>query len=113
MNPAKGTGNAKRRTPLDLGTGLALTALVVGVAYVLVRADATRGYGAFAPTVAATVWVLVWTLATLGSGRPIVRYLVGRDHASREDEVVAAIAGTAVLVVCAAGLAVLGLFRPW
>jgi hypothetical protein len=113
LSPAEGTGNTDRRTPLDLRTGLALTALVIGAAYVLVRADATRGYGAFAPAIAAAVWLLVWTLATLGSGRPIVRYLVGGDHGSWEDEVVAAIAGTGVLVVCAAGLAVLELFRPW
>lgn len=98
---------------IDGRTGLALGALVVGVAFVLWRADAAGGYGPFAAVVAGCVWIAVWTLAVLGSGRPLVRRLTGRGGGDWESEVLAAIAGAAVLVACAAGLSVIGLFRPW
>jgi hypothetical protein len=98
---------------VDPRTGLALSALVFGVAFVLWRADAVEGYGPFAAIVAGVVWIAVWTLAVLGSGRPLVRRLTGHCAGNWESEVLAAIAGAAVLVACAAGLSVIGLFRPW
>jgi len=98
---------------LDLRFAPALAALIVGIVFVLVRADATAGYGPFAAIIAAVAWIVAWTLAVLGSGRPLVRWLTGSPDGGWENEVIAAIAGTAVLVVCAAFLSVVGLFRPW
>jgi hypothetical protein len=98
---------------VDARTGLALAALVFGVAFVLVRSDAAEGFGPLAGIVAGAVWIVVWTLAVLGSGRPLVRRLTGHPDRGWENEVLAMIAGTAVLVASAAGLSVVGLFRPW
>ncbi len=98
---------------VDPRTGLALAALVLGVAFVLWRADAAEGFGPFAGIVAGAVWIVVWALAVLGSGRPLVRRLTGHGDRDWESEVLAMIAGTAVLVASAAGLSVVGLFRPW
>ncbi len=98
---------------LDLRALAPLVVLIVGASFVLVRSDAVHGYGPFAPALAAAVWIGVWTLAALGCGRPLTRILNAGTDASWESEVMAAIAGSAVLVGCAAVLSTVHLFRPW
>ncbi len=113
MTTTASTGPDTHQTSLDPRTALALVALILGVVFALVRADAPAGYGSFAAVIAAIAWLAVWTLAALGSGRPLVRWIAPREAWDWESEVVAAGLGAAVLIVCAAALSTLGLFRPW
>ena len=58
-------------------------------------------------------WAVLWTLAAIGAGEPVRRWLDAGAAAGWEDRIVGAAAGSGVLVACAAALSVLGLFRPW
>lgn len=93
--------------------GLAVVVLVVAVAWVLTRADVAGGYGPLAPVIVSMVWLAVWTLAALGAGRPVVRYLAAGGDSGSDANVIAAIAGTGVLVASAGALSLVGWFRPW
>jgi len=93
--------------------GLAVVVLVAAVAWVLMRADAAGGYGPLAPVLGLLVWLAVWTLAALGAGRPVARYLMAGGDSGSDENVIAAIAGTGVLVASAGALSLVGWFRPW
>ena len=93
--------------------GLSVAALVIGTALVLARAEAASGFRTVGVVVLTVGWAAVWTLAALGAGRPVVRWLTSGAEREWEDAVLAAIAGTGVLTGCAAGLSALGLFYPW
>lgn len=62
--------------------------------------------------VMAVGWAGLWTLATFGAGRPVVRWLVPVTANIQQRMVLSAISGAGVLTACAAGLSVVGLFRP-
>ena len=106
-------GSDATTLPLGGRSALALTALIAGVVFSLVRAGAPEGYGPFAAVIAGVTWLVVWTLAALVAVRPMVRLLSNADDRPWENEVLAAVGGTGVLIVCAVALSLLGLFRPW
>ncbi|MFV2071486.1 MAG: ArnT family glycosyltransferase [Thermoanaerobaculales bacterium] len=93
--------------------GLAVAAFVIGMALVLARAEVAGGSRTLGVVILAVGWAAVWTLAALGAGRPVVRWLTSGTECGWEDHVLAAIAGTGVLTACIGGLSVLGLFLPW
>ena len=93
--------------------GLAAGALVAVAGWVLIRADAAGGYGPLAALLLSIVWIAVWTLAALGSGRPVVRFLAAGVDSGWEEKVISAIAGTGVLTASAWVLSLVGWFRPW
>lgn len=96
-----------------LRPGLAAVALVAAAGWVLMRADAAGGYGLLAAVLLSVIWILVWTLAALGAGRPVVQYLAAGAGSGWEELVISAIAGTGVLAASAWALSLVGWFRPW
>ncbi|MEJ2188243.1 MAG: hypothetical protein P8Y93_02300 [Acidobacteriota bacterium] len=78
----------------------------------LARAQEGVGFRTVGVVAMAIGWAGLWTLATLGAGRPVVRWLVPAKDYDQQSIVLAAIAGAGVLTACAAGLSVVGLFRP-
>jgi len=107
-NSAVGKNFALRRW-----AGLSVVALVIGLALVLARAEATGGFRTVGVAVLTVGWAAVWALAALGAGRPVVRWLTAGAERNWENDVLASIAGAGVLTACAAGLSALGLFLPW
>lgn len=90
----------------------AVVMLVVCLGFVLFRAQSAGGFGFVALVCLVTGWIGVWTVAALGAGRPVVRWVAAGDESTRDDPLIAVIAGAGVLVACAAVLSVFGWFRP-
>ncbi|MCW8984039.1 MAG: glycosyltransferase family 39 protein, partial [Thermoanaerobaculales bacterium] len=102
-------------TPRERFQGLqaaAVVMLVAGLGFVLVRAQWAGGFGVVAVVCLAGGWIGVWTLAALGAGRPVARWVGAGDEVLQDDPLIAVIAGAGVLVACAAVLSVFGWFRP-
>ena len=113
-NPPAHANSAVGENPSLKGwAGLAVAAFVIGIALVLARAEAAGGSRTLGVVILAVGWAVVWTLAALGAGRPVVRWLASGTEHDWEEHVLAAIAGTGVLTACIGGLSVLGLFLPW
>ncbi len=86
--------------------------LVVGLGIALVAGQGTRGFGPVGSLLAVALWLVVWTLATLGVGRPIVdRCRIARSD-ELESSVLAMMAGTGVLVATGVVLSVARWFHP-
>jgi hypothetical protein len=90
----------------------AVVILVVGLGFVLVRAQWAGGFGLVAVVCLVAGWIGVWTVAALGAGRPVARWVGAGDESFQDDPLIAVIAGAGVLVACAAVLSVFGWFRP-
>ena len=93
--------------------GLAAVTLVAAAGWVLMRADAAGGYVPLAAVLLSVVWIAVWTLAALGAGRPVVRYLAAGGDSGWDEFVISAIAGAGVLTASAWALSLVGWFHPW
>jgi len=87
--------------------------LVVGLGVALLAGQNTRGFGPVGSLLAVTLWLVVWSLATLAVGRPIVDWCRPERAEDSESVVLALIAGTGILVVVGAVLSIAGWFRPW
>ena len=101
--------------PSERSQGLqaaAVVMLVVGLGFVLIRAQWAGGFGFVAVVCLVGGWIGVWTLAALGAGRPVARWAGAGDEMIQNDPLITSIAGAGVLVACAGVLSVLGLFRP-
>ncbi len=90
----------------------AVVMLVVGLGFVVIRAQWAAGFNFVAVVFLVGGWIVVWTLAALGAGRPIARWVGAGDELFQDDPLIAVIAGAGVLVACAAVLSLFGLFRP-
>jgi hypothetical protein len=102
-------------TPRERFQGLQVAAVVmvvVGLGFVLIRAQWAGSFSFVAVACLVGGWVGVWTLAALGAGRPIARWVGAGDELAQDDPLIAVISGAGVLVVCAAVLSVFGWFRP-
>lgn len=91
----------------------AVVILVVGLGIVLIRAQWAGGFAFVALACLVAGWLGLWTLAALGAGWHVARWVGAGDEADREDPLIALIAGAGVLVACAAILSVFGWFRPF
>ncbi len=114
MNATK-AGSSRATAPAERFRGLpaaAVMMLVVGLGFVLIRAQWAGGFRLVAVVCLVGGWIGVWTLAALGAGRPIARWVGAGDGLLRDDPLIAAIAGAGVLIACAAVLSVFGWFRP-
>ena len=89
-----------------------MVVLVVGMGFVLIRAQWAGGFGFLAVVCLVGGWIGVWTLAALGAGRPVARWVGAGDETIQNDPLITSIAGAGVLVACAAVLSVVGWFRP-
>lgn len=113
-NPRSHASSAEGKTPGSFGWGsLSAAVFVLAAALVLARAQADGGFHTVGVVALALGWAVLWTLAALGAGRPVVRWLRPAGEQDREGLVLTAIAGAGVLTACAALLSPLGLFRPW
>ena len=90
----------------------AVLMLVAGLGFVLIRAQWAGGFSFVALACLVVGWIGLWTLAALGAGRPVARWVGAGDEANRDDPLIALIAGAGVLVACAGILSVFGWFRP-
>ena len=86
--------------------------LVVGLGLALLIGQTNRGFGPVGSLLAVALWLAAWTLATLGAGRPLLRWSFGDGAETIEDLVLATAVGSSVLVGVAAVLSALGWFRP-
>ena len=86
--------------------------LVVGLGFVLLRAQWAGGFSFLAVVCLVGGWIAVWTLAALGAGRPVAAWVGAGDEADRNDPLISVIAGLGALVACAAILSFFGWFRP-
>ena len=100
-------------TPRERFRGLqaaAVVVLVVGLGFVLIRAQRAGGFSFVAVVCLVGAWIGVWTLVVLGVGRPVARWVGAGDES--DDPLIGVIAGAGVLVACAAVLSLVGWFRP-
>jgi hypothetical protein len=86
--------------------------LVAGLGLVLIRAQWAGGFSFVALVCLVGGWISVWTLAALGAGLPVARWVGAGEEREQSDSLIAVIAGAGVLVACAAVLSVFGWFRP-
>ena len=117
ISPSNATkaDSSRAMTPREPFRGLqaaAVVILVVGLGFLLIRAQWAGGFGPVAVVCLVGGWIVVWTLAALGAGQPVARWIGAGDELSQDDPLIAAIAGVGVLVACAAVLSVFGWFRP-
>jgi len=91
---------------------LPAVALVFGLGAVLLNAQSARGFGPVGSLLAVGLWVILWTLATLGAGRSIVGWFRSGIPETTEDLLLACVLGSSVLSAAAVGLSLAGWFRP-
>ena len=107
--------SSEAKTPLERFQGmraLAVVVLVLGMGFVLIRAQWAGGFSFVAVACLVVGWIAVWTLAAVGAGRPVAGWVGAGDEIIRDDPLIGVIAGTGVLVACAAVLSMFGWFRP-
>jgi len=109
---ADSSGAMTPRERLQGWQAAAVVMLVVGLGFVVIRAQWAAGFNFVAVVFLVGGWIVVWTLAALGAGRPIARWVGAGDELFQDDPLIAVIAGAGVLVACAAVLSLFGLFRP-
>ena len=100
-----------RERPHGLQTA-AVVMLVVGLGFVVIRAQWAGGFSFVAVVCVLGGGLGVWSFSPQGAGRPIARWVGAGDELFQDDPLIAVIAGAGVLVACAAVLSVFGLFRP-
>jgi hypothetical protein len=91
---------------------LPAVALVVGLGVVLLTAQSTKGFGPVGSLLTVGLWVMLWTLATLGAGRSLVGWVRSGAEEDNEDLLLACVMGSAVLSAAAVALSLAGWFRP-
>jgi hypothetical protein len=96
----------------QLSSLLPAVALVFGLGAVLLNAQSARGFGPVGSLLTVGLWVVLWTLATLGTGRSIVGWCRSGTPEAIEDLLLACVVGSAVLAAAAVALSPAGWFRP-
>jgi hypothetical protein len=109
---ADSSGTVTPRERFQGWQAAAVVILVVGLGFVLLRAQWAGGFGFVAVVCLVGGWIGVWTAAALGAGRPVARWVDAGDELFQDDPLIAVIAGAGVLVGCAAVLSVFGWYRP-
>ena len=93
-------------------SALPAIAMVLGLGAVLLTAQSARGFGPVGSLLTVGIWVIVWTLATLGAGRFVVGWCRSGIEEGHEDLLLAGVIGSAVLSAAAVVLSFAGWFRP-
>jgi len=89
----------------------AVLALVLGLGAVLLIGQSVRGFGPVGSLLAVGLWIGLWTLGTIGAGRPLIDWCNAGREDSDEDIVLTCIAGSAVLAGATVVLSFAGWFR--
>ena len=91
---------------------LSIFALVLGLGATLLIGQSVHGFEPAGTLLTVVLWIVLWTLGTIGAGRPVVDWCNAGRELSDEDLVLAFIAGSAVLAGTTVVLSFAGWFRP-
>ena len=91
---------------------LSVLALVLGLGAALLIGQSLHGFEPAGTLLTVGLWIVLWTLGTIGAGRPVVDWCNAGREPSGEDLVLAFIAGSAVLAGATVVLSFAGWFRP-
>jgi hypothetical protein len=91
---------------------LPIIALVAGLGTVVLIGQSTHGFGPVGSLLAVALWLVLWSLAAIGAGRPVIDWCGADPEMPGESDVLALIAGSAVLAGATVIMSAAGWFLP-